>query len=319
MDAEKYWKLEILDVISKLKIVCGPGCTRIFKDESIMHNIDFPAYIFKRIDGSVKFIKYYENNKRHRLYDKPSTLVFNKLGSLILVEYYLGDKLHRPRRPTFEQCLDPNNIDNAAIVSFHKNRKIIQKYYICEGSPIVATMSSLVPYHIEYYESGKLKLINYNFEDAEEIPPEWVATLFMYYEDGTIKELRYLVNKKCTNVPACSANSRPILPSVRKYYETGVLYEVLYKNGHHIHRPPEEGPAIIRYHRNGNISEEVYMVNHYHNNPNGPYLVQYNTDGIKILEEYTVCRNSTLIKKIIKYDNKGNEGNIIDIKFKSYP
>lgn len=315
---EKNWKSEILDVISKLKIICGPGCTRIFKDSHNLHNIDFPAYIFKRPDGRVRSIKYYENNKEHRLYGKPAILYFHKLGNLAAISYCLEGLSHRPQRPTLEQCLDPNNTDNASDVYFNKHGKIVCKYYMHKGSRIVSTLSSLVPYCIHYYDSGKPRSIHYHFEDIEEIPPDWTATSFLYYENGIIETLIYLVNNESVSMSslATAISNRPILPSARRYYETGILYEVLYKNKYDfIHRPPEEGPAITRYHHNGNISEEVYMINSYYENQNGPYLVQYDIDGIKKLEEYKVRRNSTLIKKIIKYDN---EGNVVNIESKPY-
>lgn len=305
------WKSKILDVISKLKVE--------YKDDKIIisnkkgrHNIDFPATIIKRPDGTLKYLGYFEDGNQHRLYGKPAIMQFRKSGKFKLLGYYVNNMEHRIKRPTFKQCMDPNNIDNVAHVIFHKNGKVSHKSYIRYGNYIVATISKLLPCSVGFYESGKLKMVRYEFEDDEEIPPEWIATESRYYENGIIQELRYATSEGLNNVPSRYCDDRPILPAIRKYYKTGLLSMEIYVRDDHKHRSPEEGPALIEYHPNGNIRKETYFINNIKSNPNGPCSIHYDTNGIKTSEKHYVLLNKNL-KKILRFDK---EGNIILVEYK---
>jgi antitoxin component YwqK of YwqJK toxin-antitoxin module len=48
----------------------------------------------------------------------------------------------------------------------------------------------------------------------------------------------------------------------------------------------ENGPAVIKYYKNGNKEYEAYYLNHQHHRIDGPATIHYNENGNKKFEEY---------------------------------
>lgn len=65
-----------------------------FKKNGELHNIEFPAHIYKE-NGIVVWISYYTEGYCHRSDDKPAVIYFYRNGNIFKEFYYVNGVLHR--------------------------------------------------------------------------------------------------------------------------------------------------------------------------------------------------------------------------------
>ena len=124
------------------------------------------------------------------------------------------------------------------------------------------------PAYIWYYPDGTIQCEEYYFEGKLHRPfsssllGKGGPARIWYYPNGNTQIALYQMHH-FKNKHSSTLNKSEEKPVRIDYYPDNnnqVMYQVYYFEDK-IHRPPEDGPAIIRYNLDGTIHKQVYYVN----------------------------------------------------------
>lgn len=89
------------------------------------------------------------------------------------------------------------------------------------------------------------------------------------------------------------------IEKITKHFNDGSYVEYYHKKGNDLYWHREDGPAFIRYNKNGSIRYEEYWINSKLHREDGPANIRYNPDG-SIEYNYYYINNKIISKEQYK-------------------